>query len=71
MRRRLRRLRRKHLANAANVITILEAAGVTAIASNASSARPQIRTEHGTLCFEDDGTIRAHLVRRPELRVVT
>lgn len=71
MRRRLRRRRYKHLANVANVLAILHAAGVNAIASNASSARPQIRTEHGILSFEDDGTIRAHLVSRPELRVVT
>lgn len=68
--RRLLRLRRKHLANLANVLALLEAAQITAFASGASSGPPQIRTEHGTLRFEDDGTIRASIVRPPELRLM-
>jgi hypothetical protein len=70
MGRRLLSVRRKHMQNVASVLALLEAAGIDAFASGAASAAPQIRTEHGTLSFEDDGTIRASVVRRPELRVV-
>jgi hypothetical protein len=52
------------------VLALLEAADVDAYATNAASGPPRIRTEHGTLRFEDDGTIRATVVRRPELRVL-
>jgi hypothetical protein len=71
VKRRLLRLRRKHMANVANVLAILDAAEVDAVPSSAGSGPPQIRTKHGTLRFEDDGTIRASIIRPPELRVVT
>lgn len=70
MRRRLLRLRRKHLANVVNVLALLEAAKIDAFASGAASGPPSIRTEYGTLRFEDDGTIHANIVRPPDLRVM-
>lgn len=70
MRRRRLHLRRKHLANLANVLALLEAAQIDAFASGAASGPPSIRTEHGTLRFEDDGTIRASIVRPPKLRLM-
>jgi hypothetical protein len=56
--------------NVASVLALLEAADIDAYATNAASGPPRIRTEHGTLRFEDDGTIRATVVKRPELRVL-
>lgn len=70
MNRRLLRVRRKHMLNVASVLSLLQAADVDAFATNAGSAPPQIRTEHGTLSFEDDGTIRAQIIRRPMLTVI-
>lgn len=70
MRRRMQRRRRKHLANVANVIALLSAADVPAIATNAASGPPRITTEQGVLVFEDDGTIRVWIAKRPLLRAV-
>lgn len=70
MKRRLLTRRRKSMQNVGSVLALLAAAEIDAYATNAASARPSIRTEHGTLYFEDDGTIRATIVRRPELHVL-
>jgi hypothetical protein len=55
---RLKRRRSRHLHNAASVLGVLDAADVKCSWTNASAGPPTIRTAHGTLVFQDDGTIR-------------